>query len=112
MRPRTNTLAAWGEFATESARPVTGAPGRRHRAPARGRPRNPRPAPANPSRRRSVIGADDLVVAGDEDVMGPVDADAVDFVLAVAQPHHPVDDTAGVRGQRRFDGLVRRGTAE
>src|ERR1700733_1865831 len=58
----------------------------------------------NPPRRRSVVGAHDLVVAGDENVMGPVDADVVDLVLAVAQAHHPVHNPAGVRGQRRFSG--------
>jgi hypothetical protein len=42
------------------------------------------PDPANPSRRRSVVGTDNFVVAGDEHVMGPVDPDVVDFVLAVA----------------------------
>src|SRR5690242_20563712 len=70
------------------------------------------PGLAHPSRRQSVVRADDLEVAGDEDVMGPVDADAVDLVLAVAQAHHSVDDTAGVRGQRRFGGLGRRDTAD
>src|ERR1700728_1286766 len=60
---------------------------------------------------RRLLGADDLEVLVDEDVMGPVDADVVDLVLAVAQLHDAVDDAAGVGGQRRCDRLVRGGSA-
>ena len=52
-----------------------------------------------------VVGADDLEVLVDEDVVGPVDADVVDLVIAVAQRHHTVDDAARVSGQRRFGRL-------
>ena len=38
------------------------------------------------------IGADDLEVLVDEDVVRPVDADVVDLVLAAAQLHNAVDD--------------------
>jgi hypothetical protein len=40
-------------------------------------------------------------------VVGPVDADVVDLVIAVAELYDPVDDAALVGGQRRFGGLVR-----
>ena len=40
---------------------------------------------------RRLLGADDLEVLVDEDVVRPVDADVVDFVLAAAQLHNPVD---------------------
>jgi len=52
-----------------------------------------------------LLGADDLEVLVDEDVVGPVDADGVDFVLAVAQLHHTVDDSSRVRGQGGFGGF-------
>src|SRR5271163_1134194 len=55
---------------------------------------------------RLVVGADDLEGLVDEDVVGPVDADVVDLVIAVAQRHHTVDDTARVGSQRRFGRLV------
>ena len=45
-----------------------------------------------------LVGADHLEVLVDEDVVGPVDADVVDFVLAVAELHDTVDDTTGVGG--------------
>src|ERR1700689_866336 len=54
-----------------------------------------------------VVGADYLEVRVDEDVVGPVDADVVDLVVAVAQFDDPVDGAAGVDGQRGFGGLVR-----
>src|ERR1700727_1779858 len=54
-----------------------------------------------------VVGADDLEVGVDEDVVGPVDADVVDLVIAVAELHDTVDGAAGVDGQRGFGGLVR-----
>src|SRR5580704_7379176 len=56
---------------------------------------------------RLVVGADDLEVRVDEDVVWPVDADVVHLVVAVAQFHHAVDDAARVDGQRRFGRLVR-----
>src|SRR4051794_3968860 len=60
---------------------------RRHRSPAR------------------LLGADDLEVLVHENVVRPVDADAVGFVLAVAQLYDAVDDPTGIGGQgslRRF----------
>jgi len=39
-----------------------------------------------------LLGADDLEVLVDEDVVRPVDADVVNLVLAVAQLHNTVDD--------------------
>ena len=49
-----------------------------------------------PGTRWWLVGADDLEVLVDEDVMRPVDADVVDLVLAVAQLYHAVDDASGV----------------
>ena len=54
-----------------------------------------------------LLGADDLEVLVDEDVVRPVDADVVDLVLAVAQLHNTVDDAARVGGQRSFRRLIR-----
>src|SRR5438876_6789135 len=54
-----------------------------------------------------LVGADDLEVLVDEDVVRPVDADVVDLVLAVAQLHDAVDDATRVGGQRGFRRLVR-----
>jgi hypothetical protein len=51
-----------------------------------------------PIYRRRLLGADDLEVLVDEDVMRPVDADVVDLVLAVAQLHNTVDDAPRVGG--------------
>src|ERR1700691_4343590 len=48
-----------------------------------------------------LVGADDLEVLVDEDVVRPVDADIVDLVLTIAQLHHTVDNSARVGGQRR-----------
>ena len=42
-----------------------------------------------------LVGADDLEVLVDEDVVRPVDTDVVDLVLAVAQLHDTVDDAPG-----------------
>ena len=47
---------------------------------------------------RRLVGADDLEVLVDEDVVRPVDADVVDLVLAVAQLHDTVDHAPGVGG--------------
>jgi hypothetical protein len=54
-----------------------------------------------------LVGADDLEVPVDEDVVRPVDADVVDLVLTVAQLHNTVDDTPWVGGQRSFRRLIR-----
>ena len=54
-----------------------------------------------------LVGADDLEVLVDEDVVRPVDADVVDLVLAVAQLHNTVDDAPRVGGQRSFRRLIR-----
>jgi hypothetical protein len=62
--------------------------------------------------RRLVVGADDLEVLVDEDVVGPVDADVVDLVIAVAYGHDTVDDSAGVGGQGRFGRFGRGGPAD
>ena len=43
----------------------------------------------------ALLGADDLEVLVDEDVVRPVDTDHVDLVLAVAQLHDAVDDAPG-----------------
>ena len=56
---------------------------------------------------RRLLGADDLEVLVDEDVVGPVDADLMDLVLAVAQFHHPVDNSSRVGGQCGVGGLRR-----
>jgi len=48
----------------------------------------------------------------DEDVMGPVDADVVDFVLAVAQLHNTVDDSTWIGGERSFGRHIRRRSAD
>jgi hypothetical protein len=56
---------------------------------------------------RGLVRAHDLEALADEDVMGPVDADVVDLVLAVAQLDHAVDDGARIGGQRRFGRLGR-----
>src|SRR5216684_8170368 len=53
-----------------------------------------------------LVGADDLEVLVDEDVVRPVDADVVDLVLAVAQLHNTVDDAPRVGGQRSFGRLI------
>ena len=42
----------------------------------------------------ALVGADDLEARVDEDVVGPVDADVVDLVLAVAQLDNAVHDAA------------------
>src|SRR6266513_2085862 len=60
----------------------------------------------------TLVGADDLEVLVDEDVVRPVDTDVVDLVLAVAQLHDTVDDAARVGGQRSFRRLVRCGSAD
>jgi hypothetical protein len=57
--------------------------------------------------RRLRVGADDLEGLVDEDVVGPVDADVVDLVVAVAQFYDPVNDAARVGGQCGFCRLVR-----
>ena len=53
------------------------------------------------------IGADDLEVLVDEDVVRPFDGDVVDLVLTVAQLHNTVDDAPRVGGQRSFRRLIR-----
>src|SRR6202022_2611317 len=56
---------------------------------------------------RRLVGADDLEVLVDEDVVRPVDADVVGLVLAVAQLHNTVDDAPRVGGQCSFRRLIR-----
>src|SRR3981081_4191452 len=56
---------------------------------------------------RRLEGADELEVLADEDVVGPVDADVVGLVLAVAQLYNTVDDAPRVGGQRSFRRLIR-----
>src|SRR3984957_5132858 len=58
-----------------------------------------------------VVRADDLEGRVDEDLVGPVDADVVDLVIAVAELYDTVDGAAGVDGQRGYGGLVRGGAA-
>jgi hypothetical protein len=48
---------------------------------------------------RRLVGADDLEVLVDEDVVRPVDADVVDLVLAVTQLHDAINDSPRVSGQ-------------
>jgi ABC-type polysaccharide/polyol phosphate transport system ATPase subunit len=43
-----------------------------------------------------LVGADDLEVLVDEDVVRPVEADVVDLVLAVAQLHNTVDEAPAI----------------
>jgi hypothetical protein len=45
---------------------------------------------------RPLVGSDHLEVLADEDVMGPVDPDVVDLVVAVAQPDDTIDDAAWI----------------
>src|SRR5713101_3125303 len=61
---------------------------------------------------RRLVGADDLEVLVDEDVVRPVDADIVNLVLAVGQLHNTVDDAARVGGQRSFRRLIRGRSAD
>ncbi len=55
----------------------------------------------------ALVGADDLEVLVEEDVVRPVDADVVDLVLAIAQLHNTVDDGPRVGGQRSFRRPIR-----
>ena len=41
---------------------------------------------------RELVGADDLEVIVDENVVWPIDADVVDLVVTVAQLHDAVDN--------------------
>jgi len=59
----------------------------------------------------ALLGADDLEVLVDEDVVGSIDADVVDLVLAIAQLHNSVDDSPRVRGQGSFRRLSCRRSA-
>src|SRR5438105_1729677 len=59
-----------------------------------------------------LVGADDLEVLVDEDVVRPVDANVVDLVLAVAQLHDTVDDAPRVGRQCGLCGLTRCGSAD
>src|SRR6202020_671250 len=93
-----------------SPKPTAG-PRRSRRGPARAHALRSRCRSAD-THSLALVRANNLEVAGDEDVMGPVDADVVDFVLAVTQLHHPIDDAAGIRGQRGFGGLGRRGPTD
>src|ERR1700761_3009165 len=63
-------------------------------------------------RRALVFGADDLEVPVDEDMVRPVDAYVVDFVIAVTQLHDPVDNAPRIGGQRSFRGLIRNGSGD
>src|ERR1700730_1438639 len=54
-----------------------------------------------------LVGADDLEVLVDEDMVRPADADVVDLVLAIAQLHNTVDDASRVSGQGSFRRLIR-----
>src|ERR1700730_3345126 len=58
------------------------------------------------------VGADDLEVLVDEDVVRPVDADVVNLVGAVVQLNNTVDDAPRVGGQRRFRRPIRRCSAD
>ena len=68
-------------------------------------------APADSSY-EALVGADDLEVLVDEDMVRPVDADVVALILAVAQLHNTVDDAPWVGGQSSFRRLVRCGSAD
>ena len=59
------------------------------------------PGASPPSRRRLplLVRANQREGLVDEDVVRPVDADVVDFVLAVAQLDDTIDDAAGVGGE-------------
>ena len=59
-----------------------------------------------PGTPRRLLGADDLEVLVDEDMVRPVDADLVDLVFAVAQLHDTVDDSAWIGRQRGFGRLI------
>src|ERR1700737_5440069 len=74
----------------------------RARSSRRGKGRDPGISPDH-----CLVGADDLEVLDDEDVVRPVDADVVDLVLAVAQLHNTVDDASRVGGQRSFSRFIR-----
>jgi hypothetical protein len=53
-------------------------------------------------------GTDDFEASALKDVVGPVDADVVDVVLAVAELCNSVDDGPRIGSQRSFRRLVRR----
>jgi hypothetical protein len=55
---------------------------------------------------RRLIGADDLEVLIDEDVVWPVDADVVDLVFAIPQLHYTVDDSSRIRREGCFRRLI------
>jgi hypothetical protein len=56
---------------------------------------------------RRLLGADDLEVLVEKEVVGPVHADVVDVVVTVAQLHDAVDHAPGVGSQSSLCGLVR-----
>src|SRR4051812_11675607 len=60
---------------------------------------------------RLLVSALDLEGRADENVVGPVHADVVHFVLTVAQLDDPVDDPARVGRERGFGGSGRGGAA-
>src|SRR5437588_1722183 len=55
----------------------------------------------------ALFGADDREVLVDEYVVGPVDADDMDVVIAAAHLHHAVDGASRVCGERSGLGFVR-----
>ena len=54
-----------------------------------------------------LIGADDLVVLCDENVVRPCPVDVVDLVLSAANLHNTVDDASRVGAQRGSDRVIR-----
>src|SRR5207253_6804837 len=62
--------------------------------------------PTTPARPPHLLGADDLEIIIDENVMRPVDSDYVDVVIAVAQQNNTVDGASLVSGVSSGLGLV------
>ena len=61
---------------------------------------------------RRLLGADDIEILVDEDVVWPVDSDVVDLVLAVAQLHNTIDHAPWIGCQSSFCRFIRRHSAD
>jgi hypothetical protein len=61
-----------------------------------------------PPEQVAELGAEELEVLADEDMVRPADADYVDVVLAAAQQHNTVNGASPVGSHRSGLGLLRR----